>query len=226
MNKLPIGFVPVLMLIVGLWVLRELDHWSWRVDAKWEAHNAAVNHALGHMREMHARFSDSLRTVEQHSRATADSLQRVADERSVRLAHVRDSLKGVERVEDSGPLETVISHLGMRQIDTDTYATDSTGVRRLNQFRQLALRYETEVPLLEEMVRQERARADAIWEALTASNERADSSEARVNTLEELLAEGQALRRCRIAGFLPCPSRTTSLVLGVLTGVGVAIALR
>jgi DNA repair exonuclease SbcCD ATPase subunit len=58
--------------------------------------------------------------------------------------------------------------------------------------------------------------------ALLTAGQRAKTAEARVLKLEGLLERGQRITTCKIAGLLPCPSRTTSLISGVILG-GIAV---
>lgn len=60
----------------------------------------------------------------------------------------------------------------------------------------------------------------------SADSTRADLAEARVRVLEPLLVEGVKLKTCRIAGLISCPSRTTTFVIGLATGVVGSIVIK
>jgi hypothetical protein len=58
--------------------------------------------------------------------------------------------------------------------------------------------------------------------AVLACNARATLAQARVDTLEALLARGVKETRCRVGGFLPCPGRGVAFLGGAILGAWLA----
>jgi hypothetical protein len=211
-----------LLVGAGALLLYLLGRWDASLDAQQAALERetatvlAVSGTLRAHRDSLRQIEDSLAAVDRelarHER-TADSalaaLRRLAqiEVDSVALAPLADLLP---------PLRLHPVHVGDQQL----YATDSAGVRvlagRLLRVDQL----ERENTALGTLADARALRLEALSRQVLAATLRADTAEARIGVLEPLLARWEASRQCKILWLVPCPSRTTALVVGI--GVGVA----
>jgi hypothetical protein len=167
------------------------------------------------------------------SRAVIDSLkadQQLAEvrERSLgrQVAALSSQIKDLEHqaVLDSvasanSPVERLLPGLRLRILGVNLYGTDSSGVRFLERMRLVASRASV-VPFLEQQVETLVEQRNELRRTILLANQRADSLEAWVMRVSPLLERGQELMSCSIdpLGLIPCPSRTTSLVLGLVAG--------
>ena len=86
--------------------------------------------------------------------------------------------------------------------------------------------WQIELNLSRELIPLYKGQASELREAYRLASWRADTAEARVTALEDLLGEGRQIIQCRIAGLLPCPSRGVMFVLGVATTAAVVVVAR
>lgn len=213
---------PLGLILLGALLLYGLGRWDQALDERARAHQARVDRVLAAGAAYRAR-QDSLRQAE---RGALEAARALAGQARVAEARIR-RLEGDRRADSAAvaaaAVDSLAGLLGLTVGPVGRWGTDTAGVRRLAQLRIRALRGDSAIPALEDLVALERERADSLERAVLTAGIRADSAEARVVVLEGLLEERRRLGRCRIVGLLPCPSRTTTLVLGI--GVGLAAGL-
>ncbi len=219
----------VLVILFGA-VLYVLGRWDQRIsqaDAQLVRNTKAILATAKASRS----WRDSLRTVEAIVRERDAELAATAARHRAELAR----LTQVEQVEvaelASTPLDSLLPPLRMRPIQLPdpapriVYATDSAGVRFLSA-RMLRLAQSTRRGVqLDSLVGTQAARLRILEAGLAAASLRADSSEARLAITEPLLEQHLKRLQCRILWLVPCPTRTTSLVVGAVIGAGTAFAL-
>jgi len=214
-------WVWVLLLPVGWAVLTVgLRVWEGGLSEREALHRLAVREVLAGSKAWR-RQVDSLRAREGAALAQARALARDREVGRVALARLRDSLVLEARSASGAPVVRLAEALGLVGIGNNRWATDSAGVRRLESLRLRAVEGELVIPALERQVGRLEAEVDQLLVAHAAASERAERAEARIQVLEPLLQEAQRLRRCRIAGLLPCPSRTVAFLGGVLVTVAI-----
>ncbi len=223
----------VTLIILGTVVIYGIGRWDARISRD-DALLAQQTRAILSSAKASRSWRDSLRRVETLVRERDTELAAVA------ARHRRDlaRLTRVDQVEVATlartPLDSLLPPLRMRPIQLPpvggarpvvVYATDSTGVRflsgrmlRLGQLRRAAVTRDS-------LVGTQAARLLLLEAGFAAATLRGDSSEARLLEVEPLLERFLKRVTCRILWLIPCPSRTTSFVVGVIAGGAVAVAL-
>ena len=211
----------------GIWLL---GRWDQRISTQ-DAALVAQTRAILKTSRTARMWRDSLRGVEQLVRERDAELAATAARHRAELRR----LAQVEQVEvaelASTPLDSLLPPLRMRPIQLPdpepriVYATDSAGVRFLSA-RMLRLVQSTRRGVqLDSLVGTQAARLRILAAGLAAASLRGDSSEARLAIAEPLLEQHLRRLQCRILWLVPCPTRTTSLVIGVVIGAGTAFTL-
>jgi len=221
--KTPRWLLPVGLGLGGAALLYGLGRWDGAVDAR--ASEAvrdakAVLHAgQGYRARQAALRADSARLAER-----AASLEALASSQKEDIRRLRHLEASQTRPIDTLPTDTVAASIGLHAVSGATWATDSAGVRSL-------ARHVWRSTVLLPSVMAFRRTVDSL---LTVTRERLEVSEAgraiaetRVVNLEAALGTLVKTRECRIAGLLPCLSRTTTFVVGAVLGAaGVYLATR
>lgn len=214
----------ITLVVLGAVILYGLGRWDQHVDTQLEdlkrdtGSALRVTAALRAHRDSIRRVEDSLATVDaalaRQEMATTDALAALdsvvqAETDSVESAHLADLLR---------PLR-------MRSIlheDDTLYATDGDGVRFLSR-RMLRLdQVERELGQVRQLADTRAERVAVLLVSLTAAQTRADTAEARIAGLEPLLERWQEQSSCKILWLVPCPSRTTTFVVGLVAGGTIA----
>jgi len=218
------------LIILGMVVIYALGHWDRRISQA-DALLIQQTKALLKTSKTARIWRDSLRGVEQLVRERDAELAATAARHRAELRR----LTQVEQVEvaelASTPLDSLLPPLRMRAIQLPdpepriVYATDSAGVRFLSA-RMLRLVQSTRRGVqLDSLVGTQAARLRLLEAGLAAASLRGDSSEARLAIAEPLLEQHLKRLQCRILWLVPCPTRTTSFVIGAVIGAGTAFAL-
>jgi hypothetical protein len=167
---------------------------------------------------------DSLLNEQEKAEARVAALGRLVAAQTSEIADYEAAVAHDSAASADAEIADLLPHLKLTLIAENTFATDSIGVRFLDSLRIKALN----APLVRLLRQQNETLVDQRTElqrALLLAGKRADSADARVIVLEDLLEEGRRLSTCKIAGFLPCPSRGMMFIGGALAGVTVALAL-
>lgn len=212
--------------LAGAVILYGFGKWQGKIDAKVQAYNQEVQRTLKLGASYRAR-QDSLKSLavaaQERARIASDSLK-VLDRA---LAAQEDSARQDAILAQTGPLADLLPKLQLTAEGPDRYVTDSTGVRFLAGLQAEVQRAHKVEPILREQIKQLAQDTLALRTVSRFHAERADSAEARVDTLETLLREGQNLGKCWVVPHLvPCPSRTVTFITGVALGTTVAIVLK
>ena len=134
-------------------------------------------------------LGDSIALVE----SRADSIEAAADRRAESLAHEVASTRALLRDAQADDADAATVRLALRFADSTIVALEA----ELEARQQLTIELRGLVAL---------------------ERQRADNAEARIGILEGLLEEGQKVSQCRIAGFIPCPSRGLVAVVAFVGG--------
>ena len=183
----------LLLAAVALGVFYLLGRWEADMDSKFAQWSADVDRQLGEVREAYQRrqqeLGDSIALVE----SRADSIEAAADRRAESLAHEVASTRALLRDAQADDADAATVRLALRFADSTIVALEA----ELEARQQLTIELRGLVAL---------------------ERQRADNAEARIGILEGLLEEGQKVSQCRIAGFIPCPSRGLVAVVAFVGG--------
>lgn len=215
--------VPAVALVVlGLAVIYLLGRWDSSIDTALAAYNKTVDLALDQTRDYRA-WRDSMLAEQAAREAEAAERDRTIARQGSAIARMRDRIAEDSTVSARSSVAELLEGLHLRPIHRGTYGTDSAGVRFLEGLRLQALK----APLVDSLIAQRdtlKSQIETVREALGIANTRADSADAWHDRLTGLLEEGQKVRGCRIAGFIPCPSRPVIFVGGLVIG-GTTVAI-
>ncbi len=210
----------ITLVVIGAAVLYGLGRWDASVDRKLAELKEDTARILEVIQARRA-WTDSVVALEARL-AAADSTLAVQTRRTraaVRELVALDSAM-VERAE-STPLDSLLPQLRMHAIvirDTTWFATDSAQVRVLaNGVLRLPLLLATRDSLTALADSQE-TRISLLSAGWSAARARADSLQGDLNLAVPVLERWQKHSSCKILFLIPCPSRTTSFVIGALAG--------
>lgn len=214
---------PVLIVVIGVFVIHTIGRWEGRVDAREKEHDRQYGLFL-EQRERYGEVRDSLVAVE-------DSLQLVdsllaAEERTNNA--LLSALESTDETEvdslETVPLADLLPPLRLRFHYTDEgpplYVTDSSGVRflagRMLLLSQARRRITAMVYLAETRV----TRLATLTRSIATVTGRANTAESRLASSERIAAECESLRRSqgKWLGFIPKPPPILIFVLGAGTG--------
>lgn len=216
----------ITLVVLGAAGIYALGRWDSRLNARESDLERDSKIALQQTQFTH-RLLDSLRTIE-------DSLGKVDHSLARQAAATRQALRQLELLDSatvalvaSSPLDSLLRPLRLRPVrlggDSIRYITDSIGVRFLaNRVLRLPI-IQASADTLRSLVATQRNRITALVFRFQTAQLRADSAETQLTINTALLERHLKSRRCRIMWVLSCPSRITSLVLGV--GIGLVFTL-
>jgi hypothetical protein len=210
-------------ILIGVIALYALGRWDASVDARWDAWRGHVDHQLAALERFRA-GQDSLKALQEEAEARVAALGVLVTAQASEIAGYEAAVARDSAASADAEIAELLPGLRLRLIADNSFATDSIGVRFLDSLRNKALSAPL-VPLLRTQVETLREQGDELRRALLLAGERADSSDARVIVLEGLLEEGRRLSTCKVARFIPCPSRGMMFLGGVLAGVAVTLAV-
>lgn len=220
---------PVLIVVIGVFVIHTIGRWEGRVDAREKEHDRQYNafrstaSAYSELRDAMVLLEDSLRTV--------DSLLEQKERRNNAVVMALDSTDETEVDSlETVPLADLLPPLRLRFHYTDQgpplYVTDSSGVRflagRMLLLSQARRRITAMVYLAETRV----TRLATLTRSIATVTGRANTAEARLASSERIAAECESLRRSqgKWLGFIPKPPPILIFVVGA--GAGYVIGSR
>jgi uncharacterized coiled-coil protein SlyX len=182
------------IILVGVVVIYALGRWdaseSTRLANWLEETEQHVENGLEWLRYRVER--DSLLQEQKKAEARVAVLDvQLADQRRA-LSELEGMIARDSAASADASIADLLPKLKLEPIPGGRYATDSTGVRFLEELRMDALQAPL-VPVLREQVRMLEDQRAELRRALLLADERADSSDARVIVLEGLLEEGRRL---------------------------------
>lgn len=207
------------LLVVGAAVLYGLGRWEAAVDRDLLELKAETARVIDVIQARRA-WTDSVRALED-SLAAADSTLEVQTRRTravLRELAAQDSAL-VARVESTA-VDDLLPQLRMHAVlinDTTWFATDSAQVRVLARGLLRLPLLLAQVDTLRSLADSQETRISILSAGWAAARARADSLQEDVNLAIPVLERWQKYSSCKIL-FIPCPSRTTSFIIGVLAG--------
>lgn len=214
----------VTLLVLGAVLLYGLARWDRSIDrrlAELKAETARVIEIIRSSRE----WADSVRALEDSLGAVDAALALEARRARAALEELHALAQAEVDSVASSPLDDLLPPLRMRPIlvagDT-VYGTDSTGVRILSARMLRLAQVERELPVVRDLADTRADRIGVLTLQVAAVSDLADTLQAQLNLAEPVLEAWQKHSSCKILGLVSCPSRTTSYIIGVVTG-GIAV---
>jgi len=220
---------PVLIVIIGVFVIHTIGRWEGRIDARERDHDRQYNAfrstaaAYSELRDAMVLLEDSLRSV--------DSLLEVKESRNNAVVMALDSTDVVEADSlETVPLADLLPPLRLRFYytgeDAPHYVTDSSGVRFLAGRMLLLSQARRRITALVDLADTRVSRIATLTRSVGTATTRANTAEARLASSERIGAECESLRRRqgKWLGFIPKPPPILVFVIGA--GAGYVIGSR
>ena len=180
--------LPIVVLVLGLLLLRQLDRWGARLDVRYEAWVAHVDSLLGPSHDRYVALRDSLRLErERHAREAQEAGQRA---------------------------QAVLQRANTLEVRLRALLADTTvvGLRAALDTSLLV------IVELRGALAEKDTKIGGLTAQLAIMGRQALEDSTRIAELEETLAEGVEVTQCRILGVIKCPSRTVVFAAGILGG--------
>ncbi len=213
----------VTLIILGTAVIYGIGRWDQAISAN-EAQLAQQTRAILETAGAARSWRDSVSSFAVVLRERDAELALVERRHKAELGRL-DSLARVEVATLARtPLDDLLPALRLSPIQLHpeqhsvVYATDSAGVRFLAGRMLRLAQLESRQAHTDSLAHTRDLRIRILSAAVDAAQLRGDRAEARILILEPLLERYLRVRQCRILWLVPCPSRTTSFVVGVIAG--------
>ena len=214
---------PVLILIVGVFVIHTIGRWEGRIDQRERDHDRQYNafrstaSAYSDLRDAMVLLEDSLRTV--------DSLLEDKESRNNAIVMALDSTDETEVDSlDAVPLADLLPplrlHFTVRTEAGPRFDTDSAGVRFLAGRMLLLSQTQRRITALLALADTRLLRIATLTRSTATAAARANTAEARLASSERITAECESLRsrQGKWLGFIPKPPPILTLAIGVGAG--------
>lgn len=203
-----------------------IGRWDARIAQESAELDQETDALLGQILQGRA-FRDSIARLLTTLASTSDSLEVVDSLLSASLVTSREVAREEVAELARTPLDDLLPSLRMQAIrlpDPEpriVYATDSAGARYLAGRLLRVAQLERELTSMADLASARAARLVVLGVAQDALAADRDTLQSQLDRAAPLLERWQDHNDCRILWLVPCPSRTTSLVIGLVAG-GVA----
>ena len=218
------------LLIIGTAVIYGIGRWDARISQRSRQLERETELVLSSIRDQRA-WRDSLAHIADSLASVSRSLARRDRQLTTALRANRElAAREVAELETT-PLDSLLRPLRLRPIALPdpnprvVYATDSAGVRFLAGRMLRLAQVERETVTLGALAATRLDRVATLAASLAAITADRDTVAVQLGLAAPLLERWRRHNECRILWLVPCPSRTTSLVVGVIVGGVVTIAL-
>ena len=220
----------ITLLILGATVIYAIGRWDARLDRESERLEQDTESLLAAIRSGRG-WRDSIQSLVDSLASVQDSLRVTDSTLTASLVANRELAdREVEELE-STPLDSLLRDLRLQPIRLPppdirvVYAADSGGVRFLARRMLRLAQAERELLTVRALADTRANRLTVLQASLGALQADRDTVAAELALAAPLLERWQSHNDCRILMLVRCPSRTTSLLIGLVAGSVTAFAI-